>query len=264
MNTNVKTFALLLFFLTGLFFSVSGQARIAVSKSSEYYVGWIHGADPDIVTVNMYGMSVDSAMLVLASCQGLLLTGGEDVNPAYYGKLNELSKCEEIDGYRDTLEMALIQKALMFRMPVFGICRGEQILNVAMGGSLLTDIPTDAGNQVIHRCPAGSKDCLHSVSIDKGSELYTITGVEKGTVNSFHHQAVDEVAPGMKVTARSDNGVAEAIEREMPVGKSFVMGLQWHPERLKANPGLSKPLAMKFVEEVIAYRQDKRNCCGAH
>ena len=83
-------------------------------------------------------------------------------------------------------------------------------------------------------------------------------------MNSFHHQAVDEVAPGMKVTARSDNGVAEAIEREMPVGKSFVMGLQWHPERLKANPGLSKPLAMKFVEEVIAYRQDKRNCCGAH
>ena len=71
---------------------------------------------------------------------------GEDVNPAYYGKLNELSKCEEINNYRDSLELALINSALLVRMPVFGICRGEQILNVALGGTLLTDIPTDVRN----------------------------------------------------------------------------------------------------------------------
>ena len=91
-----------------------------------------------------------------------------------------------------------------------------------------------------------------------------VTGVKKGTVNSFHHQAVDMVAPGMKITASSENGVAEAIEREFPLGKSFIMGVQWHPERLDKNPGLSKPLADNFLEKIKAYKQDRRHCCGAY
>ena len=241
-----------------------GQLRVAVSKTSESYEAWLQGADPYVAVVNMYGMTVDSALFVLSTCQGLLLTGGEDVNPSHYGKLNELSKCEEIDNYRDSLELALIHRALLLRMPVFGICRGEQILNVALGGSLLTDIPTDAGTEVTHRCPPGSTDCLHSVTIDKQSDLFLLTGVEKGMVNSYHHQAVDMIAPDMKITAFSENGVAEAIERELPLGKSFVMGVQWHPERLERNPGLSKPLADNFIEQINKYRQDRRNCCGAH
>jgi putative glutamine amidotransferase len=241
-----------------------GQLRVAVSKSSESYETWLHKADPDAVIVNMYGMTVDSALFVLSTCHGLLLTGGEDVNPAYYGKLNELSKCEEINNYRDSLELALINRALLVRMPIFGICRGEQILNVALGGTLLTDIPTDVGKQVAHRCPPGSLDCLHNVKVDLQSELYQLTSVEKGTVNSFHHQAVDMIAPGMKIAALSDNGVAEAIERELPLGKSFIMGVQWHPEALAKNPELSKPLADNFLEQVGKYKQDRRHCCGAY
>jgi putative glutamine amidotransferase len=250
-----------------LFVNISysfGQLRVAVSKASGSYETWLHGADPDAVIVNMYGMTVDSALFVLSTCQGLLLTGGEDVNPEYYGKLNELSKCEEIDNYRDSLELALIGRALLVRMPVFGICRGEQILNVALGGTLLTDIPSDIGKQVAHRCPPGSPDCMHSVKIDKQSDLFQITGLENGVVNSYHHQAVDMIAPGMKISAMSDNGVAEAIERESPLGKSFIMGVQWHPEALDKNPGLSKPLADNFIDQINKYKQDRRNCCGAH
>ena len=231
-----------------------GQKRVAVSKTSESYEKWLHLADPDIVIVNMYGMTIDSAVFMLSTCHGLLLTGGEDVNPAYYGKENELSKCEEINNYRDSLELALIKRAILVKMPVFGICRGEQILNVALGGTLLTDIPTDVGNQVSHRCPSGSQDCLHTVVIDHGSNLFRLTGVEKGAVNSFHHQAVDMAAPGMKITALSDNGVAEAIEREAPGGKSFIMGVQWHPERLSANPGLSRPLADYFIKQIKSWQ----------
>jgi putative glutamine amidotransferase len=241
-----------------------GQIRIAVSKTSGSYEAWLHGADPDAVIVNMYGMTVDSALFVLSTCHGLLLTGGEDVNPVYYDKVNELSKCEEIDNYRDSLELALINRALLVRMPIFGICRGEQILNVALGGTLLTDIPTDVGKQVAHRCPPGSQDCLHSVKVDQQSELYQLTGVENGMVNSYHHQAVDMIAPGMRVSASSENGVAEAIEREMPLGKSFIMGVQWHPEALSINPGLSKPLADNFLEQVGKFKQDRRHCCGAY
>jgi putative glutamine amidotransferase len=241
-----------------------GQVRVAVSKTSGSYEAWLQGADSNVVIVNMYGMPVDSALFVLSTCQGLLLAGGEDVNPVYYSKLNELSKCEDIDNYRDSLELALINRALLVRMPIFGICRGEQILNVALGGSLLTDLPTDVGTQVAHRCPPGSQDCLHSVNIDQQSDLYQLTGVEKGMVNSSHHQAIDEVAPGMKITALSDDGVAEALEREFPLGKSFIMGVQWHPEKLARNPGLSKPLADNFLAQVNKYKQDHRHCCGAY
>jgi len=253
--------SILIAFATNLSY---GQVRVAVSNSSENYEAWLLGADPDIVIVNMYGMTVDSALFVLSTCQGLLLTGGEDVNPAYYGKLNELSKCQEINNYRDSLEFALINRAILVRMPVFGICRGEQILNVALGGTLLTDIPTDVGTQVTHTCPQGARNCYHSVKIDTESDLYQLTGVEKGTVNCSHHQAVDMVAPGLKITALSEDGVAEAIEREFPLGKSFLMAVQWHPERLDKNPGLSKPLADNFIEKIKTYKQDRRHCCGAY
>jgi putative glutamine amidotransferase len=258
---NLIIATVILIFATG---NLPGQVRVAVSKSSANYEVWLRGADPNVVIVNMYGMTVDSALFILSTCHGLLLTGGEDVNPVYYGKLNELSKCEEIDNYRDSLELALINRALLVRMPVFGICRGEQILNVAIGGTLLTDIPTDVGTQVAHRCPPGSKGCLHSVKIDRQSDLYQLTGVENGMVNSYHHQAVDMVAPGMKITALSENGVAEAIERELPLGKSFIMGVQWHPEKADQNPDLSKPLADNFLEQAGKYKQDHRNCCGAY
>jgi putative glutamine amidotransferase len=78
-----------------------------------------------------------------------------------------------------------------------------------MGGTLLTDIPTDIGKQVAHRCPSGSPDCLHSIKIDNQSDLFLITGLENGTVNSYHHQAVDMIAPGMKISAISDNGAED-------------------------------------------------------
>jgi putative glutamine amidotransferase len=256
MKNQIRQVILCIFILSVSVALTEGQVRIAVSKSFPSYEKWIHNADPNAEIVNMYGKPVDSAVLVLYSCQGLLLTGGEDVDPAYFGKQNELSKCEEIDKYRDTLEMALINKALLHRMPVFGICRGEQILNVAMGGTLLTDIPTDVGNSVIHRCPSGSEDCLHTVTIDPGSELHRITGLVGGIVNSFHHQAVDKIAPGMKISARSENNVTEAIEREDPEGRSFVMAVQWHPERLDKNPGLSRPLADAFLMQIERYMQE--------
>jgi putative glutamine amidotransferase len=264
MRNLLRNIILSIIILAGTTIYSDGQINVAVSKTSGSYEAWLHSADPYTVIVNMYGMSIDSALFVLSTCQGLLLTGGEDVNPAYYGKLNELSECEEIDNYRDSLELALISRAVVVRMPIFGICRGEQILNVALGGTLLTDIPTDVGNQVAHRCPSGSEDCLHMVKIDPQSELFQLTGIEKGMVNSYHHQAVGMIAPGMKITAFSENGVAEAIERELPLGKSFVMGVQWHPERLDKNPGLSKPLADNFLEQINKYMQDRTNCCGAY
>ena len=235
--------------------SADGQVRVALSKTYSTYEAWLKKADPGIVIVNMYGLRPDSAAKLLETCSGLLLTGGEDVNPASYGKENELSKCEEIDHYRDTLEFRLIDRAKLLGMPVFGICRGEQILNVAMGGSLLTDIPTDAGTAVIHRSAQSSNGCPHPVNIEKNSVVYKLTGITRDTVNSYHHQAIDRVAPGFRVTARSDNGVAESLERINPEGASFMMALQWHPEKSTQKAALSVPFADYFVKHIRDYNR---------
>jgi putative glutamine amidotransferase len=244
---------LIFIFLILVSFRLNGQIRIAVSKTSPSYEAWLKRAEPGIVIVGMYGRRIDSAIAVLSTCSGLLLTGGEDVNPAMYGKEKELSKCEEIDYYRDSLEFALIEKAVASEMPIFGICRGEQILNVALGGTLLTDIPSDAGTTVLHRSASDVRGCLHRVNIDKKSVLFELTGLTRDTVNSYHHQAIDKIAPGFKVSAFSDNMVAEAMERISPGGKSFVMAVQWHPEKSTQKPELSKPLAENFLMHVREY-----------
>lgn len=233
------------------------QVKIAVSKTSSYYEKWIKSADSSAIPMGLYALKIDSALKILAGCNGLLLTGGEDVDPVNYGKLNELSKCEEIDRYRDSLEFALIKRAIELKMPIFGICRGEQILNVALGGTLYTDIPTDIDTSVIHRCPPGSKECLHNVSIQQNSMLLKITGQKSGAVNSYHHQAVEKPAPGLRIAAFSDNKVPEAIESDGTKVKSFLMGVQWHPERLTQNPLLSKPLAVYFLNEAKKYKSGR-------
>jgi putative glutamine amidotransferase len=251
------TFFAVMFAVLGNVWLAQGQIRVAVSKTSDHYEKWLKTADSEVVPVNMYSLKIDSALALLSTCKGLLLTGGEDVDPVNYGKLDEINKCEDIDKYRDTLEFALIKKAISLGMPVFGICRGEQILNVALGGTLYTDIPTDKGTAVTHRCPQGSKECLHNVTIKETSLLNTVTKQKAGIVNSYHHQAVERPASGLKISARSDNDVPEAIESDNTRFTSFVMGVQWHPERLVQNPLLAKPLATYFLKEVVKYGNKK-------
>jgi putative glutamine amidotransferase len=120
---------------------------------------------------------------------------------------------------------------------------------------LLTDIPTDVGTTVIHRSSSGTTGCPHIVNIDKKSVLYKLTGISKDTVNSYHHQAIDKIAPGFKISAFSDNGVAEAMEYESPDGKSFIMAVQWHPEKPTQKPKLSKPLADNFIRHIREYNK---------
>ncbi len=252
-----KTYLLILIVLFVNVYALQSQVRIAVSKTSGHYENWLKSADSSCIPVPMYSLKIDSAISLLSTCSGLLLTGGEDVDPINFGKSNEIAKCEEIDRYRDSLEFALIKKAVSMGIPIFGICRGEQILNVALGGSLFTDIPTDVGAAVTHRCPEGSKECLHAVTLNESTLLMSITKQQNGMVNSYHHQAVDKPAPGLRITASSDNGVVEAVESDNTKIKSFVMGVQWHPERLVQNPLLSKPLAVYFLKECHQYKPTK-------
>lgn len=222
------------------------QKVIILSKEKEngHYMQFLHKADSTLILKTAYGQPQDSIDQWLKSASGILLTGGVDIHPALHGKANEVHKCGKFDHYRDTLELSMIAAAKARRIPLLGICRGEQMLNVALGGSLYTDIPKDIGRKVKHR--KRHRTATHTVTIDTTSLLHAITGVNSGIVNSFHHQSVDRPAAGIEIAARSADHVVEAITYQAEGW--IALGVQWHPERLSFEDPLAGNIARWFVE----------------
>jgi len=172
---------------------------------------------------------------------GLLLCGGGDLAPETYGA-GDTGLCSDIVPARDTLELALTRRALADGLPLLGICRGIQVLNVAAGGSLIQDIPTALPHALPHRTPPTlpRDHPAHTVRIEPDSllgRLYDGDGKETSgefCVNSTHHQAIEALGQGLRITARASDGVIEAIEGAAP--SCFVLGVQWHPEELQNAP----------------------------
>ncbi len=169
----------------------------------------------------------DNVECFLEKIDGLLLTGGNDVPPQRYGKERHAETvCVHPD--KDMSDTILIQAALQMKKPVLAICYGAQLLNVSLGGSLLQDIPSGYKTPIIHR-ELHDNQYTHSVRIEKDSLLYEIVGVHEIETNSTHHQAVLTLGRGLKDTAHSADDIIEAIEcRDYP----FLVGVQWHPERM--------------------------------
>jgi putative glutamine amidotransferase len=162
---------------------------------------------------------------------GLLLTGGEDIHPALYGA--ELSpRCYPPSRERDLFELALFAAARQRELPVLGICRGIQLVNVALGGTLYQDLPTDRPSKIAHD-PGSARDArTHAVRLAAGSRAAQALGATDLRVNSFHHQAVDRLAPGLVATGWSEDGVIEAAEG--PGEGPWMLTVQWHPEEMHA------------------------------
>jgi putative glutamine amidotransferase len=185
---------------------------------------------------------------ILDSVSGLVLTGGEDVDPARYGEKRH-EKVRSVNAARDATEAALILEAKARGKPVLAICRGIQMLNVALGGTLVQDIPSQVGTEIAHDEDSPRDARSHEISIEPGSLIASAVGSEHVTVNSFHHQSVKRVAEGMRVTARSPDGVIEGLESTDD--DWWVMAVQWHPEEMTDSPepwdrGLFKAFAQKL------------------
>ncbi len=246
-----------------LFYSCQQKPRqplsIAISKAKpiEFYGNystWLKKKAPNIQIINMYELGVDSALCVLEDCDGLLIAGGADVYPEWYGCIEDTLLCGEFDRYRDTLEIELIKKAIANKMPLLGICRGEQIINVTLGGSLIVDIPTQYDTLIKHR-QEDWQNCYHQVNLVENSFLSSIVQQETGTVNSNHHQAIDRLSDQLIVTSRAEDGIIESVEWEVKsMEKGFLLAVQWHPERLDTvHPQLSLPILEAFLKEAKAY-----------
>lgn len=168
---------------------------------------------------------------LLQKIDGLLLSGGGDVAIRFFDGVPHPS-ISEVSEVRDQLEFALVKEALNAHKPVLGICRGMQVINVAMGGTLYTDIHDQYKTDLNHQIPdeMGRDYLAHEVDLEAGSQLGKIIKQNHFAVNSFHHQAVQKPAPGLVVTARATDGLIEAVEI---AGDPFALiGVQWHPECL--------------------------------
>jgi putative glutamine amidotransferase len=180
------------------------------------------GGEPHVLSTS------DDPAGVLARVDALLLTGGPDVDPSLYGESPH--ERTEVDADRDRFEVPLSRAALDQDVPVFAVCRGVQVLNVAAGGSLVQDLPTQAPSAVTHSIDSPADHIAHPVRVTPGTHLAETLGrlaLESCSVNSRHHQALARVAPGFVVSAVSPDGVIEAIERP---SSTFCLGVQWHPE----------------------------------
>lgn len=174
-------------------------------------------------------IGIDLAEQALGPFHALVLTGGEDVDPTHY-RAERSPKLGVIDQLRDRFELALFHQARRRQMPVLGICRGLQLINVAMGGTLWQDLPTERPGPIDHSPAIGRGERCHPVRIEPGSRAAGALGTTQLSANSIHHQAIRETAPDLIATAWSEDGVIEAIET--PDDSHWLLAVQWHPEEL--------------------------------
>jgi len=234
--------------------------RIAVSRASgtpkyALYEQWLQAADPDVEVVDLYTAATpEEAVERLNTCSGLVLSGGPDVEAVRYGMPERAAVSEAPDLHRDAIEFAAIEAARDRRMPTLGICRGLQILNVAYGGTLVADMPSERPTSVEHRA-LENIDSMHELEVESGSILKRICRTLDGTTNSAHHQCIEKLAGIFTTAAVADDGTIEAIEwgDTSLGGKPFLLAVQWHPERLEYSNPFSLPIAEHFVNEVAAF-----------
>jgi putative glutamine amidotransferase len=192
---------------------------------------------------------------IVGAVDGLLLPGGGDLQPSLYSGLVDHPALYGVDPARDELELALVAAALSARLPLLGICRGLQVVNVALGGDLIQHLPDVLTDPFVHRLETGGEDdrCTrHAVRLDPASTIARLHGRTESTVQSYHHQAIGRLAPKLRATAWTDDGTIEAIE--VP-GQPEVLCVQWHPELAAEQEPMEQRLFDWLVGEAAGVRR---------
>lgn len=191
-----------------------------------------------------YELTENDLNRILPTLSGVLFTGGPDVEPARYGH-ERLDVCGPNQPVRDEAELLVFKKAYAAELPILGICRGIQLINVALGGTLIQDLPSHCGETHVQ----SNKElppCHHGVIIEPDSLLSALCPELRATVNSYHHQAVDRLGRDLRLIAVNETGrVNEAVES---TGDSFLLAVQWHPERTTDEDDLSAAIFSRFAE----------------
>ncbi len=223
---------------------------IGITDCSKYknYEHWFHDDENvEVIKLSYHENNFDE----IEKCNGIVFTGGEDVNPRLYNQPEFLMYCnpKDIDEKRDEFEWKIMQHTEENQRPLLGICRGLQFVNVFFGGTLVPDIA--AFGKFNHSKFKGGADRIHNVEVDSNSLLYKIVGQHTGEINSAHHQSADMPGFGLVVNALSPDGIIEGMERKEPEVKSFLLLVQWHPERMADLEDIfSKNIKQNFLKVV--------------
>jgi putative glutamine amidotransferase len=215
---------------------------IILSKASENYVKWME--DDNTIILDAYTIKNTDSILALAD--GIILTGGEDINPLQYNDTLNFVVCEDIDYQRDTLERKLFDFAFKHKIPLIGVCRGMQMMNVASGGTLYGDIPTEIGTTVIHR---NNGEVNHKIVLVDTCSLIFPLGTDTVMVNSWHHQGLKIMPNNLRVIARAFDGLTEAVVMEKSE-HPFMIAVQFHPERLEEDNIIHQTMRDNFFKEI--------------
>jgi putative glutamine amidotransferase len=198
------------------------------------YIRWLRHEDKvDVITLSPETKENKGS---IEDCDALVLSGGIDIHPGYYNSDNIVypNKPQQFYEKRDAFEKNLFSVAQQRKMPVLGICRGMQLINCILGGTLQQDL---AGKNTVHKAIVDEKgtqfDKVHGLHISKGTILHEISGTERAAANSAHHQGIAGIAGTLQVSAVSDDGIPEALEWKTNTGKAFLLCVQWHPERMQ-------------------------------
>jgi len=215
---------------------------VILSKASENYIKWME--DENTIILDAYTIKNTDSILALAD--GIILTGGEDINPLQYNDTINLAVCGDFDLSRDTLERKLFDFALEHKIPLIGVCRGMQMMNVASGGTLYGDIPTEIGTTVIHR---NNGEVNHEIVLTDTCSLIFPNGTDTIMVNSWHHQGLKIMPNHLRVIARAFDGLPEAVVMDKSV-HPFMIAVQFHPERLGKENVIHQTMKSSFYKEI--------------
>ena len=215
---------------------------IILSKASENYEKWMENDN----TIILDAYTIKNTDSILALTDGIILTGGEDINPLQYNDTINLAVCGTINHQRDTLERKLFDFAFENKIPLIGVCRGMQMMNVASGGTLYGDIPTEIGTTVIHR---NNGEVNHKIVLTDTCSLIFPNGTDTIMVNSWHHQGLKIMPNHLRVIARAFDGLPEAVVMDKSV-HPFMIAVQFHPERLDKENVVHKTMKSSFYNEI--------------
>jgi putative glutamine amidotransferase len=219
------------------------------------YVNWLKKDHPEIEIVKL--SVADNNLELVQALDGIVISGGVDIHPKEYGStvLNYANKPVAFDEARDQFEKAVYTITQQHSIPLLGICRGMQLVNCILGGTLTQDMGGELN--AIHRF--NETDRLHQIHIERNSLLYNITDQEKVIANSAHHQCIDRLGDALAINCTSGCGIIEGVEWADSSGKPFFLGVQWHPERMYQHElgesPLSKNIRDTFLEAVKINKQ---------
>jgi putative glutamine amidotransferase len=251
----------------------AGEVKIGLIYSKEYGVKLQEGEDK----LHKYRKAIEMSggrIVVLSEVydeeflntqlkqiDGLLIPGGGDIDPKFYNEGNNGSR--DPDAGLDQFEFDIIKYCVERKMPIFAVCRGHQLINVYFGGNLYQDLPSqyERKDLLVHQIldNGNVKPCFHYINIQKDSLLYEILGEERIRANSSHHQSVKTLAPGFKITSLSKDGVVEAMEG---TGVSYIMSVQFHPERLVIEDPRYDALFERLIHEALKWKEGNKDKKG--